>query len=207
MRKVLITLVLVGLLGSLAAEAKTTSAAVPIDKCSNLKGVQHVIPRGYRRGIGLKCVKKPKTVPKSVTVNVKTPPPPRINNAWWPSGYAGWTGTGDTFVNGQSLVAYQPSSCPTLGGGSVPNGQSDTIGDICWAYTMQVNVQFSNGTTGCKTLYVSANEISGGVIVGYTNYLATDVPNNQAVLVTRVVPPDGYPGLQLQLSEIDCYGT
>jgi hypothetical protein len=68
-----------------------------------------------------------------------------------------------------------------------------------------VNVQFTNGSTGCKTLYVSANEISGGVIVGYTNALLSNIPNSQPALVQRNVYSGGRSDLSLQLTQIDCF--
>lgn len=197
--------------------APTAIAKTP-DRCSNLAGVQAKIPAGYKRGVGLKCIKKkPPGRLKSCPDGFKagpggscqanpSPPPQPVNTPWWPSGYSGWTGAGsNSFVKGQSLVAYAPASCNTIGGGQVANGQPDSIGNICWAYTLEVNVVWGNGAAGCSSLFVKANEISNGVIVGDTIAEASSVPNNQPVLIHQSVRPQGYPGLTLQLTEIDCY--
>jgi hypothetical protein len=111
---------------------------------------------------------------------------------WFPAGFTLWTGAG----SGSGVVAYAPSSCSTLGGGSIPNGGQDSSGRICFAYLMVSRKDCLND------IYASANALVNNVVVGYTNDLE-HVAAGQQVLMTSVVY--GHPGATLQLTKIDCY--
>lgn len=200
--------------------ASTVAAAVPPvkDKCSNIVGVQKKIPAGYKRGVKLKCVKqrqRPKCASDEIAdsqgfcVPILPPSPPPAPTAWWPTDYTPWTGAGNAFASGSDhtpLVAYQPSTCRTVGGTEVPNGTVDPFGRVCWSYLFQVSVIWtSTSKTGCGSLFVRLRETAGGVIVGNTIGSSSDVPNNVPVQIRGSVSSDGHPDMKVEISSIDCY--
>lgn len=200
--------------GALIATSSGAAAPPHKDKCSNLPGIQRVVPRGYKRAGATRCVRLPKC--DSGTVRGSdgychvpySPPPPPQPVVWWPSDYTAWTGAGNAFATSADhtpLTAYQPSTCRTVGGTDVPNGSVDPFGRVCWSYLFQVSVRWSDGKTGCGSLFVSLRETSNGVIVGDTIGSARDVPNNTPVLIRGSVASNGHPNLKVEISSIDCY--
>lgn len=213
-------LVLTCITCAIAVAASNAYAVTPIDKCSNLKGIQKKIPAGYKRGAKFKCVRKTADLPSCTGNQVlepdgkchtipTTPPPPPTPIVWWTADYTAWDGPGNNVVatsDHTPLVAYKPSTCRTAGGSEVPNGTIDPFGRVCWSYLFQVNVIWSNGgKAGCGSFFVRLRETAGGVIVGDTIGAANDIPNNTPVQIRSSVSSDGHPDMKIEISSIDCY--
>ena len=87
MKRVHAASLIVAFAGGFAALTATVSAQAatkPKDQCSNLRGIQKAIPKGYKRGTKLRCVKitRPSTPPASPP---PPPPPPDPTVQWAPS--------------------------------------------------------------------------------------------------------------------------
>jgi hypothetical protein len=110
-----------------------------------------------------------------------------------PAGFIVWTGDG----TGSGNVAYQPSTCRTIFGVDLQNGQSDSHGAICFSYLVVTQNDCS------YDLYVMANVVDpSGVTVGYTNALQPSVKAGQTVKMQSIVY--GHPGSHVDLVKITC---